>query len=102
MRFARLALPCSFLLLAVVRPAAAHDPQLSGLRIGSSKDRTSISVTTHLSRLAASEGKQTLSEAEVDAAIRKRLRLRLDGQPYRPGEGTLLRDEPNDLVMWQS
>jgi hypothetical protein len=90
------------LLMAFVKPAAAHDPQLSGIRIVIGHGKTGVSVTTHLSRLARAEGKSSFDTKQMDAAIQKRLRLRLDGEPFNGVDATVLRDEANDLVIRQS
>lgn len=99
----RLIALCCLLPFVVIKPAAAHDPGLSGIRIAISDGKTRISVTTHLSRLAAAERKPKLPSDQVDLAIRKRLRLRLDGEPLIiTGVPSVLRDEANDLVIWES
>lgn len=85
-------------------PAQAHDPLLSGLRILADSGQTVVSVTTHQSELVKAEGKSgKLSDEELEAALRRRLRLRFAGQDFAPeGSTSLLRDDINDVVTWQT
>lgn len=96
---ALLALCLAVLLLL---PARAHDPQLSGLRVLIGGGKTTVSVTTHLSTLARAEGQKSLSDPQVELALRKRVKLRLDGASFAPATTKLLRDDPNDLLTWQA
>lgn len=93
-----------FFLLAIflALPALAHDPQLSGLRVLIGGGKTTVSVTTHLSTLAKAEGQSALTDLQVELALRKRVKLRLDGTNFAPTTTKLLRDDPNDLLTWQA
>ncbi len=83
-------------------PGWAHDPQLSGLQLVIGGGKTAVSVTTHLSTLAKAEGKSTLTDSQVELALRRRLKLRFDGENFTPTTTKLLRDDPNDLLTWQA
>ena len=83
-------------------PALAHDPQISGLQVLIGRGMTTVSVTTHLTTLAKSEGQSALSDLQVELALRKRVKLRLDGENFTPTTTKLLRDDPNDLLTWQA
>lgn len=96
---ALLALCLAVLLLL---PALAHDPQLSGLRVLIGGGKTTVSVTTHLSTLARAEGQKALNDPQVELALRKRVKLRLDGASFAPATTKLLRDDTNDLLTWQA
>jgi hypothetical protein len=90
--------------LALIRAVGAHDPQLSGLRVLVSPGTTVVSVTTHLSRLAAAEGTANgaLDPSAADRAIRRRLRLRFAGKDFPPARAHVLYDARNDIVVWQT
>lgn len=53
--------------------------------------RTSVSVVAHVPLLGG---------ADPQTAIAKRLRVRLDGQPFVPQNISVTRDETNDTVTW--
>lgn len=86
---------CLLALLLLLRPcpAAAHDPMLTGLKLQESGANVAISVTTHESRLKGEP---------PDQAIRRRLKLRINGEEWTPGAARIILDEPNDVVIWQS
>ena len=96
----RVLLLIAALLLAL--PALAHDPMLSGIRVIVGEGKTVVSAMTHVSQLTISEGRKTLSPAEIDLAFRRRVRLRFAGRDFAPGKTNVLRDDPNDLVTWQA
>ena len=93
---------CLLLAILLALPARAHDPQLSGLRVLIGGGKTTVSVTTHLSTLAKAEGQSALTDPQVEIALRKRVRLRLDGSAFTPTTTKLLRDDANDLLTWQA
>ena len=88
-------LPLVVLLLLLGWPGvcAAHDIHLTGIKMIWSADGLTVSILTPASRLAT---------ADYDAALRRRLSLRLNGVPFQPGRATLMVDRPNDMVMWQA
>lgn len=75
----------------------AHDPGLSSLKIIRTKNRTLIAVATHISKLGVGA-----STPAIDAAIRRRLRLKLDGETFAPASSRVLRDLARDTVIWQA
>jgi hydrogenase/urease accessory protein HupE len=85
-------------------PAQAHDPALSSIKIIFQNNNIVISVMTHLSRLAKAESLNAhlVSEQELDRAIRKRLRIKLNDQKIIYGEAHNIEDKPNDLLTWQT
>lgn len=85
-------------------PALAHDPSLSGIRILYRRNDVVVNVTTHISRLREAEGKgqMTLSTAELDQAVRRRLHIRFDGKAWIPGGVNVIGDNTNDLLSWQA
>jgi hypothetical protein len=86
------ALICAAWFFAV--PCFAHDPQLSALKIiRTAKQSAVVSVSTHISKLHA---------PNLDAAIRARLKLRLDGHAFAPQKATVIRDLANDFMTWQA
>lgn len=90
-----LRLLCAFLLVVLGAAVShAHDPQLSSLKIiHQNRGGTIVSVGTHLTQLQASD---------PDAAIRTRLKLRLDGRVFTPAHSLLMRDTANNMVTWQA
>ncbi len=98
----------AILTLMLCLPTLAHDPQLSGVRVIVGDGATLVSVMTHRSQLAAagapgkSADRAALDAAAVDQAIRRRLMVRLDGAPFVPTAASLMRDDANDLLVWQS
>lgn len=81
------------LTLSLCIAGQAHDPQLSGLKIIWNNDNITLSVVTHASKLKAST---------PDAAIRQRLKVRLNGRDFVPGTSHVMRDRANDVVLWQT
>jgi hypothetical protein len=91
-------------LVGICLPAQAHDTGLSGIRILYRRHDVVINVTTPLSKLAQGEpgGKSVLSPLEIDQAIRRRLRLRIDGRNWLPHTANIIGDNSNDIVSWQT
>jgi hydrogenase/urease accessory protein HupE len=81
------------LLLLAALPAAAHVIQVTGVTIRTEPGRTSVSVTAHL---------PLLPNTDPSAAIRQRLKLRLDDTLFRPVASTLTRDPLGDMVTWEA
>lgn len=57
-----------------------------------------VSVTTHISKLQEFSPQQT----DFDAAIRERLKVRFDGQPFAPRKSHIAFNKANDLLTWQA
>lgn len=116
----------SVLMLVLGRGQAyAHDPSLSGIRIlfrtGKVADVV-VNVTTHISRLTTAEATTTptiktndprtdpkakppLTQQQMDLAIRRRLKLRIDGVNFIVSPRTkihLIVDPANDMLIWQA
>ena len=92
------------ILLIAVSRAHAHDPSLSGIRILFRKGDVVVNVTTHISRLVRAEGdgKTTLSPVTMDLAVRRRLRVIIDGKAFVPAKANVIGDNANDLLTWQA
>jgi len=82
---------CLVLLFAVV--GFAHDLGLSGIRLIHRSQDCVLSVMVHQSKLQA---------GDLEAQIRRRLKVQVNGQPYSPGKVTLIRDDAADTVVLQS
>ena len=97
-------LTCLMVLVCCARPAAAHDPSLSGIRIIYRRADVVVNVTTHISRLLRAEGKAggVMSPFEMDRAVRRRLHVRLDGRDLKPQTANVIADNANDLLTWQT
>ena len=74
----------------------AHDTHFTGAKVIWQKDALLVSITTPASDLKADD-----SDA-ANAAIRRRLKLRLDGRDYTPDQSAVMFDQTNDLVIWQT
>lgn len=85
-------------------PCQAHDPALSGIRVLYRSHDVVVSVMTHLSRLRRAEGRDddAMTATEIDAAIRRRLRIRFDGKSFVPSQANVLADNNADALSWQS
>ena len=77
---------------------AAHDIHFTGIKMIWAADGLTVSVLTPASRLAMPNSGKT----DYDAALRRRLSLRLNGAEFTPGRATLMVDRHNDMVMWQA
>lgn len=80
-------------------PASAHDPALTAVKVIRDTNRTVVSVSTHISALERETG--AVGNQRLEAALRGRLRLELDGAPLNPGAGRLQLDSVSDLLHWQ-
>ena len=87
-------------LTCLVSAAAAHDPNLSGIRIILWSNDSVINVTTHISRLKSSVG--AVTEKSADQAIRRLLKIRFDEKDFVPESAIVNFDEQNDLLTWQA
>ncbi len=94
------------LLLAVVAPcpASAHDPQMTGIRIVVRGGEVLVSINAHESRLAGAEQAilRPMTEAEMSAALRRRLRLLLDGKSFAPTRVEMRRDRAQGVILWHA
>lgn len=83
------------LLCFLLLPAAAwaHDPMLTGVLLKPAEGGLEVVVTTHRSRLRG--------EAP-ERAIPERLRLYLDGEPFRPAGARIEEDRANDTLIWSA
>ncbi|HLK55584.1 MAG TPA: hypothetical protein VKU00_03420 [Chthonomonadaceae bacterium] len=104
MRVLSYSLLASALAVVLTIPARAHDSQLSGIRILYQEDAVLVNVTTHLSQLAQAEHREvgSMTSAARDLAVRRRLKLRLDGKDFTPEKVNLIQDNANDLLIWQA
>ena len=102
----RSALLCAVYILCALAGAAApvraHDVALSGIRVLYRRSDVVVNVTTHISRLLRAEGRTTLTPVEMDLAVRRRLRLRLGGKEPIAPQATVIGDNANDLLTWQT
>ncbi len=100
--------PClvsCILLLGASRVATAHDPSLSAIQVMYRSNDTVITVSTHISRLAKSEGNVRASQESTiwaNRAILKRIRIRTNGKPVKFEKTTLILDRTNDQITWQT
>jgi len=62
-------------------------------------DRTTVGVSVHVSALSEETGAK--SSSTLETALRGRLQLDFDGQPWVPTPGNLQIDATNDLAYWQ-
>lgn len=91
-------------LTAVISPADAHDPAISGITIVYRHDDVVVSVMTHLSRLLKAEGmdsRQTTLSA-LDQSLQRRLQVRFAGKALRVDKVHVIEDRMNDLINWQT
>ncbi len=98
------ALVCALVgLLGIACPARAHDPALSGIRVLYRSKDVVVSVTTPLSRLLRSEGVEGKSPTPdaLEAAVRRRLHLRLDSQEMFVAKANVIVDKNSDILSWQ-
>ncbi len=102
--FRRFTTMITFLWLVMAAGVAhAHDPSLSGIRVLFRQSDVVVNVTTHISRLVRAEGggRPGLNPVETDVAIRKRLRILIDGKKPAIGQPVIIGDSTNDLLTWQ-
>ena len=86
------------------RSALAHDPSLSGIRVLYRSADTIVTVNTHISRLSQAEhlSSTDFGASAADAAVRRRLKLVVDGKPLTiNGQPNIIFDRTNDLLTWQ-
>jgi nickel/cobalt exporter len=91
-------------LVGAVTPARAHDPAVSGIRVLYRRHDIVITVTTALSRLRKAEGWDAAggtSEA-VDGAVRRRLKLQVDGTDRVWPKANIIADWASDVLSWQT
>ena len=91
-------------LFGAVSPAHAHDPAVSGIRVLYRRHDVVVSVTTALSRLRRAEGWNETggTMVEMDTAIRRRLKLQVDGKDLIGPKANLIADSAGDLLCWQT
>lgn len=77
--------------LAFAAMASAHPLQITGVVVHADNSGTTVTVTAHA---------PLLKGVDPDVAIRRRLRLRLDGEEFRPSGIHVERDPSNDTVVW--
>ena len=73
-------------------PAYAHDRNLSGVRLRQLADALVVTVDTH---------RAELGEGDPLQAIADRLRLRINGAPYRPARPVLGKSPEKTGVVWE-
>ena len=95
----RIAAVLGFVFL-ICRLVIAHDLSMSTIQVVLNKNHVKVTVTSPISRLVHSEGKSEIAPVELDLAVRKRLRLRVDGTEFMPRETSVYGDEIADLVTW--
>jgi hypothetical protein len=88
-------------LLVAGSTANAHDPALSGIRVLFSTTGVIVNVTTHMSRLKKAEKRAAMSRDDMESALRRRLRLLLDGSAPAFARPNVILDPANDLIIWQ-
>ncbi|MCW3097438.1 MAG: high-affinity nickel-transporter [Chthonomonadaceae bacterium] len=91
-------------LFGPVLPARAHDPAVSGIRVLYRRHDVVITVTTALSRLSKAErwdAAGSTSEA-VDGAVRRRLKLQVDGKDRSWPKANIIADWASDVLSWQT
>ena len=81
-----------WLFCVLVLQSAAHPVQLSTVRVDIDQKTTRVAVVIHTSQLAG---------ASPDTAIPARLHLRLNGEPFRPSETSLIFDPSDETATWQ-
>lgn len=72
--------------------AHAHNLNLTGVKIRLDKSRTTVSVVAHLHALTTNPSTE----------LGRRLKLRLDDQPFVPRNSQLMLDRANGIVIWQA
>ncbi|MCE9558265.1 MAG: HupE/UreJ family protein [Armatimonadetes bacterium] len=88
------------LFLGVASFAAAHDPNLSGIRVIIWPNRTVVSVLTHISKLAKISGPVT--ESNMNQLVADRLKLVLDGEDFIAAKPIHTLDTENDILTYQA
>ncbi|MDR3614317.1 MAG: HupE/UreJ family protein [Candidatus Obscuribacterales bacterium] len=92
------------LVVSVALQAVAHDSSLSAIRFIYRDKDTVVSVSTHISRLAQSQGcaVSLMSSSSIKEAVDHRLLMRLDGKSIETQNASVSIDKANDLVTWQT
>jgi nickel/cobalt exporter len=91
-------------LLGSAAPARAHDPAVSGIRVLYRRHDVVITVTTALSRLRKAEGWDAAggTTEAVDGAVRRRLKLQVDGKDRVWPTANIIADWASDVLSWQT
>jgi len=71
----------------------AHGVHLSGIKMIWERNALTVSVVTPASHLKSDD---------VKTAIERRLKMRFDGQDFKPLKSTLMLDKANDRATWQT
>jgi len=93
-----------FLLCAlwvVASSAFAHDAGISGIKIFQRQHDYVVSAFLHRTSLEQAEKKTGMSKREIEAAVGRRLHLKISGEPVVNQSGVLLLDEADDLITVQ-
>ena len=80
-------------LFVLTAQAQAHTLNLTGVKVVIEKTGVTVGVVAHL---------HNLKTGDPAAEIARRLRLRLDGQPFSGVRTQLIRDPANGIVIWQA
>ena len=80
-----------WILLAMAAAASAHTLQITGVTVALDREAVSVTVVAHLPMLGG---------ADPAVEIPRRLRARVDGQPFLPEGVTISRDPAYDTVTW--
>ncbi len=88
-----------FTFIWAVAIAAAHDPNLSSIRIIQWPNETIISITTHTEKLSEDAGSPA-TQANANQLVRDRLKMTLNGKPLRVKESMATLD--GDMISWQT
>jgi len=94
----------SVFLVGTALQAVAHDLSLSAIRLIFRDKDAVVSVSTHISRLAQSQGcaPNSMSSSAIKEAIDHRLSMRLDGNSLETQKASVSVDKANDLAIWQA
>ncbi len=79
--------------LGLIASVAAHSLQITGVTLRLDGSATSVTVVAHV---------PMLTSADPASEIARRLRLRLDGQPFHAEETTLRQAPGEDTVTWSA
>ncbi len=83
-----------FCALNAQKSTQAHDLKVSSIKVILDKASVSVSVVAHSHSFSAS--------AAPAAEISHRLKLRLNGKPFRADKVQIVRDGANGIVIWQA
>lgn len=97
MKFLKLLLCFTFIWAVAI--AAAHDPNLSSIRIIQWPNETIISVTTHTAKISEDAGAPA-TQANANQLVRDRLKMTLDGKPLTIKMSMATLD--GDMISWQT